>query len=589
MRRGAAAPLPPGGQYAARDRLHRLPAAFHSIHDAKRENHRIDPPFRDDFCFTKIALLDFSPGKCICPFMITYHPARLLFTVFFRHFSADFRIVVACLICGGQGRILTVYCRQAVNIWQVDIVGNSEDMMERTNLIAARTRRRWTLEQAAEYLQVDTDTLYRWEKGKTKPRAYNIELLCATYGLSAAQLGIVDSSTGADAPDTPMLNESGVTCDEVIAEAVRQDLSLRLIRLVWLWPRGSLRYEELQRQIMNETEQFNSIINDADHPITRRDALRRLALLPVEMSGLAALGALVRTPAEEFLPLCAASITACWYLMGGSDFMLVEHVLPHYLPRLEMLAKQSSKVQKEAARLASHGHQIAYVITSHQEDFSAALTHCRQAYLFGQVAGDMNIQASALVRQGVAFLYRKRPLQTLQSYQQALSAVDQLSPLLRARLYAGLAEVYGKLGQEQEARRSISLAYEHFPEHSQQDVASLYVHFERSSLFLHEGLALLDLHKPADAAQAFAQVDGMAPKLPVSERSRVDFLNQQAMAAAVQNDLEQFSLYIEAAVTSALALGSDLRYSEAWDVYKSALFRWHHEPRMKALGELFVK
>jgi transcriptional regulator with XRE-family HTH domain len=460
--------------------------------------------------------------------------------------------------------------------------------MERTGLIAARARRHWTLEQAADYLQVDADTLYRWEKGKSKPRAYNIELLCAAYGMSVAQLGIEDSAPNTDAPEIPALYESKAIHDEVVAEAVRRDFSLRLIRLVWLWPRTNLRYEELQRHIMNETEDFNGM-SDADHPMTRRDALRRLALLPIEMSGLTALGTLVRTPAEEFLPLCAASITACWYLMNGSDFTLVEHVLPHFLPRLEALAKQPSRIQKEAARLASHGHQLAYVITSHQEDFNAALMHCKQAYIFGQLASDRNLQASALVRQGVTFLYRKRPLQTLQSYQQALPVAEGLSPLLRARLYAGFAEVYGKLGEEQEARRNIGLAYEHFPEHTQQDPASLYVHFEHSSLFLHEGLALLDLHQPADAARALAQVDGIAPKLPVSERSRIDFLNQQATAAVIQNDLEQFSLYIEAAVKSALALGSDLRYSEAWDVYKSALSRWYHEPRMKALGELFVK
>jgi DNA-binding SARP family transcriptional activator len=368
-----------------------------------------------------------------------------------------------------------------------------------------------------------------------------------------------------------------------------------VIDLVYRWNVHEQSCHELQRVIGREIRSFDQMqpqlprSNEQEWKLSRRQAIVAIAGLPTAL-----LFHLQQEPtsafaAEEFLPQCAASLTACWQLTNGSNFAGVELVLPRFLPRLEMLALQASKYQKQAAALASQGHQLAYIITSHQEDFNTALAHCRQALTFGQIAEDPNLQGASLARQAVTFLHRKRPVQTLRSYQEALPFVNQLSPLLRARLYAGLAEVHGKLGQEQEALQSIGLAHDNFPDHPEDDPSSLYTHFERSSLFLHEGLAFLDLHQPANASRAFAHVDGLFPKMLVSERSRVDFLNQQAMTARVQNDIEQFCAYMEAAVTSALALGSDLRYSEAWNIYEVVPHAWHHEPRIKALRGLFVK
>ncbi len=117
----------------------------------------------------------------------------------------------------------------------------------------------------------------------------------------------------------------------------------------------------------------------------------------------------------------------------------------------------------------------------------------------------------------------------------------------------------------------------------------MYIHFSKSGLYLHEGLALLDLRKPGEALDAFLHIDGLHPKMEISERSRIDVLNQQAMAAGTKGDLEQFRLYMETAVISALKLGSDLRYSEAWDIYKHVQGIWGDEPQVQTLSYLFTK
>ena len=80
--------------------------------------------------------------------------------------------------------------------------------MERTKLIAARLRRHWTLEQAAEHLQVGVNTVIRWEKGQRRPFAYNVQKICEVYQAAAWELdlGLVFPY---DAPETPAKIEEG--------------------------------------------------------------------------------------------------------------------------------------------------------------------------------------------------------------------------------------------------------------------------------------------------------------------------------------------------------------------------------------------
>jgi len=280
---------------------------------------------------------------------------------------------------------------------------------------------------------------------------------------------------------------------------------------------------------------------------------------------------------------------ACWHMSNGSELATVEQLLPMYLPQLSILAQQASTYQPIAAGIASQGHLLSYVVASHQENFQLALDHCKQARMYGQIAQNRNLEAVALIRQGVVGLHRRRPYQALEAFEEARKFIDEVSPLLRARLYANLGEVQGKLRMEQVARRSIGLAQENFPDYPENDLVSLYLSFSKSGLYLHEGLALLDLQRPIEALDALLQIDGLHPKMDISERSRIDVLNQQALAAGTKGDLEQFRLYLEAAVTSAVKIGSDLRYSEAWEMYRRVQDMWSREPQVRNLRSLFTR
>ncbi len=67
--------------------------------------------------------------------------------------------------------------------------------MERKKLVTARVRKHWTLAQAAEHLLVDINTLSRWERGKSTPRAYNLQRLCEVYEVAASELDIEDDQS----------------------------------------------------------------------------------------------------------------------------------------------------------------------------------------------------------------------------------------------------------------------------------------------------------------------------------------------------------------------------------------------------------
>ena len=66
----------------------------------------------------------------------------------------------------------------------------------------------------------------------------------------------------------------------------------------------------------------------------------------------------------------------------------------------------------------------------------------------------------------------------------------------------------------------------------------------------------LDLKRPKEAEQVFAQVDGMQPKLKVPERVRIEFLNYQAETFLTIRYMDRSLAYLEETVKASLALGS---------------------------------
>ena len=319
--------------------------------------------------------------------------------------------------------------------------------------------------------------------------------------------------------------------------------------------------------------------------LSRRQALELFVGLPAGLLGVMELGKHIA--AEEVLLLCTTSLPACWNLFWLGGLPEVERALPAYFSQLLPLAQQSSLYGGNAARLASQMHQIASLLVLEREDFGTSLAHCKQAFLYGQRAGDRNLQVAALIRQANTLFYRKRYAQILQTYQEALQFIDEVSPLLRGRVYSGLGSAQATIGQKQEALRSLGLAHETFPGHPEEDPGFLYTYTNHYILFLNEALTHLQFNQPEKAWQAITKAgtyvpDGASPR-------RMELLNHLVIISIARDDLEQSCRYFETAVTEGVALGSDLHQDEAHHIYQQMQSTWPHEKRIKNLAELLPR
>ena len=73
-----------------------------------------------------------------------------------------------------------------------------------------RIARNWRLQDLADQVQVSLVTVQRWERGIQQPSAYYRIRLCALFGLSAYELGLLDEATPSPTPvsDTPSVPDT---------------------------------------------------------------------------------------------------------------------------------------------------------------------------------------------------------------------------------------------------------------------------------------------------------------------------------------------------------------------------------------------
>ena len=115
--------------------------------------------------------------------------------------------------------------------------------------------------------------------------------------------------------------------------------------------------------------------------LSRRDTLRRLALLPVKLLGLSAFSMTRTCVPEEVLPHCASGIAACAQLAKGQseDLSLAVTMLNAYLPTLQAIVKESSQHRQEAARLVAQALLMKATLSVHKEGVMQAAAYGLQA------------------------------------------------------------------------------------------------------------------------------------------------------------------------------------------------------------------
>jgi transcriptional regulator with XRE-family HTH domain/tetratricopeptide (TPR) repeat protein len=498
-----------------------------------------------------------------------------------------------------------------------------------------RVLRGWSQQKLAELIGASNEMISYWEGGKKKTSPFYQEKLCELFGKTAEELGFLSSgrdlsiasSSLANVIQLPQIQQT--TEQEMVSAlqplAVSMQISSDVASLdiaTWFatrvndlkafgafWHEPTITYQQQQARINAEINKWNEMTdqdsqNTHEYLLTRRTALATLATLSTSLLTKVQFGQLTTLVGEEFLAQCATSITACYHLLKGDGLVTVEYTLPKYLPLLVTLAKSPSPFQQKAATLASQGSYLLSLVALHRLRFSERVEYCKQAVELAKIAGDRILFITALTYLGLAWFDFGEANKMLHAFQLAESFIretpSEIPHLLQSRIYMGLAGAYARLSLRQEAEYNLHLADEVFSIPLESDFLAVFLDYDHSLKILWEGFVHVDLGKIEEqntlssrgflqyeqAKTALAQIEQFPQSALISERVRVEIVNQRALVAIKSKDMDSFQKYLITGVQGAKKLGSEKRRQEAITNWKAAREQWPHEKKIMELADV---
>lgn len=429
-------------------------------------------------------------------------------------------------------------------------------------LIAARLAKYWTQEDACEKLEVpNVRTWQRWESGDVVPTLYFRKRLCEAFNTSLEDLGFFSHTTIANETDEKR------TLDDNVVTLTPEQIALVMELL-------NLEEYNMENLDQSKRETLATILRIAGVAATAfsldSEPFERLA------TGKAT------NIDEATLTHFEGLMQTCWKLSNTSELPLAEKLIPQFLPRLEELAPYQPKI----AALASQGLQLHSILVAHRLKLINKVAMCEKAVQHAKLGNHIDTIVAALIQLGVAYQYAQQPEKALNAYQEALNYSEQTSPLLRARVYAESAEAYAHYQRKREAEFYLSLAYETFPEHPESDASYLFADCGKHTLALYDGLVKLDLQQSSNAWATFhaftSQTNNSTP-----ERIRLEIVNHQGRAAALDGNLEAYASSLEDGLSGSIAIKSHKRYNEAITIYQTIPTSWKSHSLISPLIKQF--
>jgi tetratricopeptide (TPR) repeat protein len=373
-------------------------------------------------------------------------------------------------------------------------------------------------------------------------------------------------------------------------ESLCTDLDFRVQCMMYEALSRRMSLSELRAKLTSVLVEGNTIMD-----LARRKLLRYLALIPIQTFGLSALGASGAKEHEDILIHCAAGITACEHLSKGVDLNLAYATVSAYVPTLKSIARDCLMLRKAASELVAQAMLLLAALSLHLESSRAAIGYAQQAVNYSQVSENLELLLTAMGQLAWIFScdkqYRKA-LETAQRAESLLKRTEGIHPLVISNTYAVLGAYSAQNGYRDEALVALNIATQMFFTTIPTDGYG-YMDYDYSELALTRGLAHIRTGHPQEALDSFAEVvdpTTLAPKIPLSERVRVEFLNHMALAS-VKNpsrDMEQARKYWLAGVQGAKALQSEQRFNEAFTTYEIMDSVWSGDRRIGDLRELVV-
>jgi transcriptional regulator with XRE-family HTH domain len=485
---------------------------------------------------------------------------------------------------------------------------SAECETERAQLIAARERLHLSQQEVAQELGVSKAAVHRWEKKGDVPQPYHLRELCKLYGMSARDLGFAEITV--DVQTVTDLEQTSEPDNDALEAFRRRHVLRRIEVMIWNWSHRDARYHWLQGAILAELEDDNMM----DEVMSRRDVLRSLALLPVDMSKLSVRGAVFKSPVEDILAQCAAGIVACWHLRKGDELAFADQTVSKYIPTLKAIVQTApSMQQKAAADLLVQCLLLKSALAWNVSTTSVAVSYAQEAELYCGTAKNRLLHITTLRLKAAALWYTNQWKQALRAAEQAKHLLEErdkqdkqkqpsvssqpakepIPQLVYSYVYAGLATYQAYDGNKEDALLSLKKAHTSFFAQSDGETVPIWIDHSIGNLLLNDGSTHAHLSLYKGAVDALALIDTRYaddPTIPLSCRleALLDQVTAEVSRDDNQRDMQRCIALWKKGMQGAQTLQSDKKFNEALQAYRTMQVAWPGEMQVRNLREHIV-
>ena len=288
---------------------------------------------------------------------------------------------------------------------------------------------------------ISADTVGRWERGISIPEAHYRAKLCALFGQSDAELGLIEEPAHAD---------------------------------------SSLRQQDTAEMPPGETSEQDSEGDDMD----RRRAVHLIGVTGASL--LAGIPTLMNLEEWEERFARRAARLQTWALEGMEDGTrlrwqlyytsrnsLTEEGLVRQIERLEQLADEGGMDESRVCSVLIQNYQLAGSLARDNFHYARAKQYFLDAQRLAQDIQSPDLSATSVARYALALLrqagiagideeYPARLARALELYQQAAEMASHAEAHVRAYILSGLAEALARTGQYDACFRTLDRAEQLF-------------------------------------------------------------------------------------------------------------------------------
>jgi len=370
--------------------------------------------------------------------------------------------------------------------------------------------------------------------------------------------------------------------------------------LIQQWYGMAMFCNDLQNRLDQEVKKLDGLKSQyplEEYAISRRCFLVSIAALPTALLHSVQQEHKMTLELEEFLPQCAASIVACWYLSGGSHLEVIEPILDSYLRPLLLILKHAPTYHHIAATLVAQIYSLKVILAWHLKSLNDAEAYCIQALNYSMIAKNANLQLTALNQHALISFYAKNFQQALAKSEEADDTLrrviqeEHIFPIVQGRVYMYLAALQAQQGFQTDAGRTLENVHRAFASQSASaEPVPMYADCGNMSLTLWDGLTHYYLgrydatctQKALNSLSVFGQLQ---PNDIIPERFRLECLNNRILAAVQRDEMEEAIVYFEAGKQGARGLNSKQRSAEINYAYQEILNKWPKEARIQVLRD----